>query len=181
MNTNAGEHGTVFWTGVLKLEGPLRKAEIDGWTVKRRRPGEYIFMPKPNLVVNTGINMRLDRLFAISGPPAAVGRMGVDNGASNPVAGTTSSGANTKTLRTFDSTPTRSSQVLSAIRTFDQSTVNFAMKRFFLSNTSADLTNATTADDANSLHSMTNSATIDLTAFTTWSLVVTAQVTGTGS
>ncbi len=209
-----GEHGTVQWSGRLvvpdltewerALKAGFLQDGIDGWDVvvgetdkylgMRDRngfqrtvklgPGELLLLPKPNLVVNTGINMRLDRLFAISGPPAAVAKMGVDAADvtnADPTATTSSSGTNKKTIIAFDSTATRASQVVTTVGTYTQANVNFIMKRLFLSNTSATLTNSATADDANSLHSMTNRFTIDLTSFATWSQTFSATVTGTGS
>lgn len=192
MKLLAGEHGTVQWSGSLVVpdltewERALRDGfiqdGIEGWDARITGEGRLALAPIPNLVTNSGINMRLDRLFAIGGPPAAVTKMGVDNGASNPVAGTDASGAsNTKTIIGFDATATRSAQVVSAVGTFTNSTVNFTMKRLFLSNNASTLTNSTTADTAGSLHSMTNVFTLDLSAFSTWSQTFTAQVTGTGS
>lgn len=186
-----GEHGTVQWTGRLvvpdltEFERALRDGflqdGIDGWTPSVLAPGEVLLAPKPNLVTNSGINMRLDRLFAIGGPPAAVTKMGVDNGSTNPTATTDQSGANTKTIVNFDSAATRANQVVSANGTFTQANVSFTMRRLFMSNTATTLTNSTTADPAGSLHSMTNVFTLDLSAFSTWSQTFTAQVTGSGS
>jgi hypothetical protein len=191
MNLTAGEHGAVKWSGMLVVPeiGEFHRAVrdgwledgLDGWEARVVAPGRVVLAPLPNLVTNSGINIRLDRLFAINGPPAAVSKMGVDNGSTNPTASTDSSGSNTKTIIAFDSTATRSGQVVSAVGTFNQANVNFSMRRLFLSNTGTTLTNSTTADPAGSLHSMTNVFTIDLTAFSTWSQTFTAQVTGTGS
>ena len=145
------------------------------------RSGKIFFLPKKNLVVNSGLQTSLDRLLNIGGPPGALVRMGVDNGVSNPVAGDTQSGANTKTLLAFDSTPTRASQTVTSIRTFTNSNVNFIMKRLFLSRHTADITNSTSADTAGTLYSMTNVFTIDFTGISSWSLVFSATVTATGS
>jgi hypothetical protein len=158
---------------------------IQGWNaVLNPLTGAIELGMKPNLVVNTGINMGLDRLFAINGPPVAVTKLGVDaadSTAVDPTATTSSSGANKKTIILFDATPTRTNQIASATGTFSQATVNFIMKRLFLSATAATLTNSATADDANSLYAMTNRFTIDLTPFTTWQQTFTGTVTGTGS
>jgi len=153
---------------------------MDGWDLQLEE-GQFVLLPKPNLVVDSGVQRALDRLFAINSTPGALLRLGVDNGASNPVAGTTQSGANTKTLLTFDSTPTRSSNVVTATRTFTNSNVNFAMKRLFLSANTVDITNSTTADTAGTLYSMTNVFTIDFTGLTSWSAVFAATVTGVGA
>lgn len=165
------------------LRTPWRKAIEQGWHIRRdaHEPGVLHFLPKPNLVVDSGVQASLDRLFAINGPPGAVVRLGVDNGAANPVAGTTQSGANTKTLLTFDSVPTRAGNTVTATRTFTNANVNFIMRRFFLSRHTADLTNSVTADTAGTLYSMTNVITIDFTSLTAWSLVVAATVLGAGT
>lgn len=189
-----GEHGTVQWSSRLVIpdiheyerakRGGFLRDGIEGWRARELAPGVLELAPLPNLVVNSGINMRLDRLFNIGGPPAAVSKMGVDAADVtnvDPSASTSSSGTNKKTIITFDSAATRLNQVVTCIGTFTQANVNFIMKRLFLSNTAATLTNSATADDANSLHSMTNRFTIDLTSFATWSQTFTATVTGTGS
>ncbi len=179
---HTGEHSSsVYWSAIAIIDKADRaKAKIDGWKVEETRTG-LILLPKPNLVVDSGVQRALDRLYAINSTPGALLRQGVDNGASNPVAGTTQSGANTKTLLTFDSTPTRSSNVVTSVRTFTNSNVNFAMKRLFLSAHTADITNSTSADTAGTLYSMTNTFTIDFTSITTWSMVTSATVTGAGT
>lgn len=151
---------------------------VDGWEVEQVDEGVVYFLPKKNLVVNTGVNRSLDRLFAISGPPGAVITMGVDDGASNPVAGTTdsTSGSTNRRLVSFDSTPTRSSQTVSASGTFTQATVSFVMKRLFLSAAAAG-----TTDSSGDLVAMTNVFTMDLTSFSSWSQTFTAEYTGSGS
>lgn len=181
------ENASVFWTGALRVDpDELRDAirhdwhrdGLVGWHLRHvdEATGLVLLAPKPNLVVNSGINRRLDRLFGIGGPPAAVDSMGVDNGTANPGASTDRSADGNSTSRTilaFDSTATRSNQVVSCVRTFTNSNVAFTMKRLFLS--------AGTGDAAGTLHSMTNVFTMDLSAFSTWSQTFTAQVTGTGS
>lgn len=181
-----GEHiSSVFWNATLHLPvADRRRIRIEGWDVEESVEG-LILLPKPNLVVNTGINARLDRLFGINGPPSAVSKMGVDNGTVNPSATTALSADGNSTTRTiggFDSAATRSGQVVSAAKTFTGSNVNFVMRRFFLSlGSTADLTNSGTADTSGSLHSMTNVMVLDLTGVSSWSMTMTAQVTGTGS
>lgn len=178
-----GEHkSNVNWTVHATIpENEKHKVIIEGWDVTEVEGG-LMLLPKPNLVVDSGVQRALDRLFAINSTPGALLRLGVDNGASAPVAGTTQSGAaNTKTLLTFDSTPTRTANVVTAVRTFTNSNVNFAMKRLFLSAHTADITNATTADTAGTLYSMTAVFTIDFTGLTSWSAVLAATVTGVGA
>lgn len=181
---STGQHkSNVNWSGRIYLpEDQIKKAidNIEGWDVRPVEDG-LILIPLPNLVVDSGVQRSLDRVFGINGPPTALVREGVDNGASNPVAGTTQSGAATKTLLLFDSTPTRTANVVTAVRTFTNANVNFIMKRLFLSAHTADITNATTADTAGTLYSMTNVFTIDFTGITTWTAVFSATVTGVGA
>lgn len=181
------EMSSVKWNGVVTMppsdmERVIAAPQnyIEGWKVSEK-DGKLILAPEGNLVVDSGVQASLDRVFAINGPPGAIVRVGVDNGASAPVAGTTQSGANTKTLLTFDSTPTRSSNVVTATRTFTNSNVNFIMKRLFLSRHTADITNSTSADTAGTLHGMTGVFTIDFTALSSWSAVFAATVTGVGA
>ncbi len=186
MNTKShnpqGKHvSNVRWQARVTIPKWERaKAKIEGWEIEETRTG-MILLPKPNLVVDSGVQRALDRLYAINSTPGALLRQGVDNSASAPVAGTTQSGANTKTLLTFDSTPTRSSNIVTSVRTFTNSNVNFSMRRLFLSAHTADITNATTADTAGTMYSCTAVFTIDFTAITTWSMVTSATVTGVGA
>lgn len=179
----------VTWAGVASFKkkeldaaiksGWLRRAAQEwGHKVERISPTEVRFSPKVNLVVDSGVQRSLDKLVGRNGPPGNVITMGVDNGAANPVAGTTSStaGSTSRRLVSFDSTPTRTANVLSILGTFTQANVAFAMKRLFLSAAAAG-----TADAAGDLYSMTNVFTIDFTSFATWSLTFTATVTGAGS
>lgn len=183
----------VRWSGRLTVDpvefdraiaaGWLRDG-LKGWDALVLGNGAVYLRPEPNLVVNAGINIGLDRLFSIGGPPGALATIGVDNGTTNPTATSVSStagggsdtGSSSRRLVAFDSTPTRASQVVSATGTFTNSTVSFAMKRLFLSKASAG-----TTDASGDLYAMTNVFTIDLTAFSSWSQTFTAQVTGTGS
>lgn len=174
------EMSSVKWGVILTApKSELHKAFIEGWKVEETPTG-LILRPEGNLVVDTGVGRGLDRVFGLSAATAIV-RLGVDNGGSNPVAGTTQSGANTKTLLTFDSTPTRTLLVVTGSRTFTNSNVNFIQKRLFLSAHTADITNSTSADTAGTLHSMTNVFTIDFTGLATWTAVYAATVTGVGA
>lgn len=76
-----------------------------------------------NLVVTTGKNLYLDRLFAMGGPPAAINSMGV--GASATAAAVTDVQLNTTpTLLAFDALPTRAGLVVTCIRTFATAEAN---------------------------------------------------------
>jgi hypothetical protein len=73
-------------------------------------------------------------------------------------------------------TPTRSSKTVSASGTFTKANSNFVHKRLFLSAAAAG-----TTDSAGDLAAMTSVFTIDLTPFSDFSQVYTAQYTGAGS
>lgn len=163
-------------------------------------PGELFLLPKPNLVVNTGVQRSLDKMFGISGTPSIpagnVVRMGVDNGTTAPASGsrssdqgngTTDTGSSSQTLAAFDATPTRSNNIVTSVRTFNDVTtggigaVGFAMKRLFLSAHTANITNTTSADAQDTLVSMTGVFTIDFTGISTWTIVFSATYTGAGT
>lgn len=81
-----------------------------------------------NLVVTAGKNLILERLFGITGPPAAVASIGVGTDSTAAVAGQTQLNptvAGTVLIQSVDSTPTRSSQTVTAIRTFTTAQANF--------------------------------------------------------
>lgn len=169
---------------------------LEGW-VATPALGGIILSPKLNLVIDDGVKTSLSRLFAINGTPAAITRIGVDNGTTNPTATSTSSdlgggsdtGSSTQTLRTFNSTPTgaTSTKVVTSLGTFNDPTtggigsVGFVMKRLFLSRHLSNVTNTTSADAATTLYSMTNVFTIDFTSISTWNIVFSATVTGAGT
>ncbi len=176
------EASRVRWTGLLQVEpAELDRAVrngwladgVDGWYADPAiREGKVVLLPKPNLVVDVGVQRSLDRLFNI-GTPGPVDSMGVDDGTTNPTAATGNSGATNKRIQAFDAAPTRSGRVVSASSTFTQATVAFVMRRLFLS--------SGTADAAGSLYAMTNVFSIDLTSFSSWSQTFTAQITGAGT
>ena len=143
------------------------------------RFGAGLWLPetKKNLVVNSGVNRSLDRLFGLSGPPTALITIGVDDGASNPVAGTTSSSAGSTNRRLVAfATNSRSSQVVSNSGAFTKANSNFVHKRLFLSAAAAG-----TSDVANDLAAMTNVFTIDLTGFSDFTQTYSTTYTGAGS
>lgn len=187
-----GFNGTlVKWCGAIQLD-PMELARaikngfletIQGWNYEvDGNTGSILLGVKPNLVVNAGVNMGLDRTFNITATAALT--MGVDNGTTAPTAtsvsstagGGTDTGSSSRRIVAFDSVATRTNQVVSASGTFTQATVAFAMKRLFLGKAAAG-----TTDASGDLYAMTSVFTIDLTSFSTWSQTFTAQVTGTGS
>jgi hypothetical protein len=179
---------SVWWTGSLAVDpSELARAlkagwaqdGVAGWRVEQRGPGRILFLPKPNLVVDSGVTRSQDRTFGITTTDAQtviVDSIGVDNGTVNPT-GTTALSADgnstSRTLIAMSPAATRAGKIVSAGGTFTQANVAFPMKRLFL--------NKTTTDASGNLHSMTNVFTIDLTTFSTWQQAFTATVTGTGS
>lgn len=182
------EHHTNFWTARLivdrgefeRIGWEFLRDGVVGWEAREERIGDLVqvrFAPKPNLVVDTGVTRSLDKLFGIGGPPAALATIGVDDGASNPVAGTTNStaGSSNRRLVSFG-TPSRAAKVVTASGTFTNSNSNFVHKRLFLSAAAAG-----TTDAAGDLAAMTNVFTIDLTGFSSFSQTYSATYTGAGS
>lgn len=184
------EESSVWWTGEATFDpGELERAlrdgwahdAVDGWAVENPEPGKLLFLAKPNLVVNTGINRSLDRTFGLTNVDAQtviIDSIGVDNGTVNPTATTALSADGNSTSRTIIlfSSVSRTAQVVTAQGTFTNSNVAFIMKRLFL--------NKTTTDASGNLYSMTNVFTLDFVTgspFTSWSQAFTATVTGTGS
>lgn len=184
----AGTHDSlVRWRAALEVDpAELDQAVrdgwhhdgIDGWSADRvGHTGRVLLLPKPNLVVDSGVHRSLDRLFNL-GAASQLRTVGVDDGSANPTAGTSSStaGSTNRRLVTFDSTPTRSGKTVTAAGTFTNANVAFVMKRLFLSAATAG-----TTDAAGDLYGMTNVFTIDLTPFSSWSQTFSAEVTGSGS
>ncbi|MCA1842165.1 MAG: hypothetical protein LC792_03055 [Actinobacteria bacterium] len=88
-----------------------------------------------NTVVDAGKFLLLDRLFGLGGPPAAVGFMGVGDSAAVVTAGQTELQAATNRFRkAFDSTPTRSTNVVTAVTTFATTEANFQWQELALFN-----------------------------------------------
>lgn len=195
----------VRWHGLLDVDPTeLDRAIADGWlrdgivgwrtvvgpTPRARRrfpwrsdtvpvgPGQVLFIPKPNLVVTSGVERTQRRIAGIGGPPGPLLTVGLDDGASNPVAGTSSSsaGSTNRRLVAFDSTPVLNGLVMSYVGTVTNATVSFVMKRLFLSAAAAG-----TTDSAGDLYAMTNVFTMDLGGFSTFSQTFTAEATGSGS
>lgn len=70
-----------------------------------------------NLIVTTGKQLLLDRLFALAGTPTQVNSMGVGATATAAVVADTQLGS-TPTIKAFDSIPTRAALVVTCITTF---------------------------------------------------------------
>jgi hypothetical protein len=78
-------------TGLLRLtlqcDHPDR-VKIQGARWKFSKKQDLFLLEEPNGFVNTGLNLFLDRAYGISGPPAAVGFIGVSSSTSAVVATT---------------------------------------------------------------------------------------------
>lgn len=148
----------------------IHTVEDNGDTVR------VLYAPKKNLVVDSGVQNGLDRVYGLGGAPLIT--MGVDDGASNPNSSTSSStaGSSNRRLVTFDNTPVRTTNTVSSEGTFTNSNVNFVMKRLFLSKAAAG-----TTDSAGDLYAMTDVFAIDLSPFSSWSQTFEATTTGSGS
>lgn len=72
-----------------------------------------------NLIVTTGKNILLDRLFALGTPPAAIADLGVGNSATAAAAGDVQLLGATPVpyLQAFDALPTRAGQVVTCVTT----------------------------------------------------------------
>lgn len=190
----------LFKRGAQRLLGKAPEHDpIEGWFFDvRPGDGQIILHQRPNLVVDNGVYTSLERLAGINGPPAALSRMGWDNGTVNPAAATALSAdgnSTTRTLAPFDSTPVRGSgataKQLTFVRTFTDNAgtvpdslgrCNFVLKRLFLTRHTANITSAATADTSGTLYSMTNAGTIDYNAISaTWSATFSALLTGAGT
>ena len=86
-----------------------------------------------NLIVTTGKQLLLDRLFALGTPPGAVTAMGVGATAAAAIVGDTQLGS-TPTIKVFDSLPTRSGLVVTCITTFATGDANISWNELALFN-----------------------------------------------
>jgi hypothetical protein len=94
-----------------------------------------------NLIVTLGKQILLDRLFAIGGPPGQLTHMGVGTDSTAAAVGQNKlnpSVAGTVSLLAFDSTPTRASQTVTCIRTWDTATGNFSWNELGLANSATN-------------------------------------------
>jgi hypothetical protein len=118
-----------FFDRAPKLSGHV-KLEIYRGDV--RTPGTLLrTIEKDNLIVTVGKQMILDRLFGLSAV-GAMTRIGVGTSATAAAVGnTTLTGG---VFKAFDSTPTRSSLVVTAIATFTTAEANISWNELALDN-----------------------------------------------
>jgi hypothetical protein len=93
-----------------------------------------------NLVVTLGKDILLDRLFALSGT-GQLTHMGVGTDSTAAAVGQTKlnpSVAGSVSFLAFDSTPTRSAEVVTCIRTWDTATGNFSWNELGLANSATN-------------------------------------------
>lgn len=97
-----------------------------------------------NLVVNQGLNMIADRASGVAGAGAAIVTGAVDNTTGTTLAAHTKlndlASSTSITALSFDSTPTRTGQVVSHIYTVGSGAAAFAIGRFSLHNTASGST-----------------------------------------
>lgn len=141
-------------TDALRISGLLRaviraqypdRVRLDGEHI--RRAGDLWVVEHRNAFVNTGLNIALDRLYGISGPPAAVGYIGVDNNNSAVTASTTylhgaagASAAN-QIIKAISPAASRSNQTVTAgavLANADFTSGVFVINKAGLLNTSTD-------------------------------------------
>ncbi len=131
-------------------------------------------------IVNQGLQIALDRLANIGGPPAAIGAMSVDDGTGSfAAANTKENDDGTVTQQAavaFDATfPSRSGQVTSFQGTFGTGVGNFVIGRVSLHNTipgSVSISSTTLYGGVSGL---------SITKTSAFSLTLTITITGTST
>lgn len=171
--------GTLVATITLP-KGQEHKVRIVGCEVERKP--RRIVARRKNIFVNTGLNIALDRLFGISGPPGAISHIGV-SADDQAVSGTTTlldpaTGDTGVSIKAISPAASRSNQTVTAGATFTQADVSFAMNKVGLLNTSSDA--GTGLIDVIGGTS-NNPFTIDLTGASTWSLTMQIQITASAT
>lgn len=173
---------TVDWGEWLRMGREWLLDGVQNWpiefaSVEQRGGLAVVSLPtwKPNLVVASGVHDGLDLRFGLGGSETI--SMGVDDGTSNPVDGTSSSSAGSTNRRlVLLQNVSRNAKVVSSDGTFTDANVAFVIKRLFLSAAAAG-----TADAAGDLQAMTDVFTHDNTPFSSWSETFTAEWTGAGA
>ncbi len=88
----------------------------------------YIQPPVKNMIVNTGKNLALDRLFALSGPPASISSVGVGTDSTAAAVDQTQlnpSVAGSVLIQAVDGGTSRTGQVVTIQSTFGTGVANF--------------------------------------------------------
>lgn len=129
------------------------------------------------LIVNQGLQVELDRLFAINGPPAAIQSMSVDDATGAFAAGNTKlndgAGFTQLVAQAFDSTATRSAQTVSATTTYATGVANFTIRRVALHFAASGSVTASSTTLFGGVDGQSITKTSD------FSLAITLQVTAT--
>jgi len=90
-----------------------------------------------NLIVTVGKDLLLDRLFALSGPPAAVGNVGVGTDSTAAAVGQTKlnpSVSGSVLIQTADAGTSRTAEVVTIVSTFGTGVANFSWNELGLFN-----------------------------------------------
>lgn len=174
----------LFLSGKLLIEIQTSEPEkviIEGVDRLERLPDGHIYSEVHNAFVNTGLNMTLDRLFSLSGPPSAIDHIGLSSDNTAVVAGTTTLGG-TVSIKTFTPAASRTGQVVTAGATWTQADVAFAIKKVGLLNTATDAgTGLLDVVGGTGAAPYNQPFTIDLTGATTWTMTLSLQITAASS
>lgn len=180
--SHVGMHGLMI-ADIKMNPREFHRMKAVGVDIREWAPEEgHAILTRKNTFVNTGLNMALDRLFNIGGPPAAPTGIAV-SADDQSISGSTTlldpaSGDTGFTRAAFDSTPVRSSQTVTCVATFTQATVTFAMNKVGILNTTTDA--GTGLLDV--IGGTGNSPfTIDLTGVSSWTLTMSILVTASAT
>ena len=141
---------------------------------------------RDNGFVNIGLNIVLDRLFGLSGPPAAVSHIGVSNDTATVLAAATlldpTAGGGSPAspvIKAISPAATRTAQDVTGGATFTQADVGFAMTKVGFLNTSTDAGTGLIdiIGGTGGAAPYAQPFTIDLTGATSWSMVMQIKVT----
>lgn len=134
-----------------------------------------------NAFVDTGLQLALDRLFGLSGPPAAISHMAVSADDAAVVAGTTlidPAGGDAGSTFVAVSSVSRTGQTVEAHGLYDEGTVAFAINKVGLLNTATDAgTGLVNVIGGAGVSPFNEPFTIDLTGAATWDLDMQLDVT----
>lgn len=130
-----------------------------------------------NIVLNKGLQVALGRLFNTADAFAAVQAMSADDSAVAPTATDTaanSGGAITNFFaQTFDSTPTRSGQVITWVATVAASNANYTWKRIFIHNAASGSVTASSTTPIGATYGLSLTKTSDFAIKTTGTFTMT--------
>lgn len=157
------------------------RVRLQAMNVKRLGRGRWRLQHR-NGVVNTGLNIALDRLFGISGPPAAISNIALSSSTATVTAATTTLGG-TVSFKTISPAASRTNQVVTAGATWTEADSpgpkTFVVTKVGLLNTATDAGTGLldVIGGTGGSAPFNQPFTIDLTNVTTFSLVMQIQLT----